>query len=288
MTKTFVVSASVSAGTGTTKTQIPGTGTDIIVPQNMNFIQGAVPYMAATAAYTAAESTEKTFFLESTDINPNIAPKRWGQPTQIGGLSSPFQVTAPLLDYIPVNIPCSGQNKLQAFVQSMTADTAAMRMGVGLNYHSQGNGKPQIYYDVPFASGNPNSTSTGTGAARVALTSITTQQMMRVLGVYMRVYPGTITSSESYIGFMEFISDGWEAAPLTAPIQPIATGVTAGALGVGIPGDVTYGVNPYGFRDTIERVFKDKTTNTITIFYNQEEALTAAGTASAGVVMVKQ
>ena len=272
--KSLLTATSSSVGTGTTKTQLNG-AVDLIIPAAATCLHSFTPYQAATGAYTAAQSSQILIELESSDIQPNISPKAYLMDPTNGGLSTfDFVVVAALRD-VPINVPCIGGNRLRVYGTAREANTVAFRAGVGF---SLSDGRPdasQMFWDAGTA------TSSGTGAARVTLGNITVSAGTRIKKVYGRYsVTGTVTASESMVGYFEFVSNGFiDAIPLTFPAQPTAAGLGSlvnHALLAGQDWNVDIGLRNPGTGQV-----------TVSTYFNQEEAQTAAQLADSGLGYIR-
>lgn len=261
--KTLLTATSSSTGTGTTKTQLNG-ATDLIIPAAVTCIHSFTPYQAATGAYTAAQSSQQNVELESSDIQPNISPKAYLMDPTNGGLST-FDIAAvAALRDVAINVPCVGGNRLRVYGTAREANTVAFRVGAGFSMSDQRPDGPQMFWDVGTA------TSSGTAAARVTGGNITTSSGTRIKKVYGRYsVTGTVTASESMVGYFEFVSNGWvDAIPCTFPAQP---------MGVGL-GSLVAPLLPAGQDWNVDIGLRNPGTGQITVntYFNQEEAQTAA------------
>lgn len=261
--KTQLVATSSSTGTGTTKTQL-NAAADLIIPAAVTALHSFTPYQAATGAYTAAQSSQQLIELESSDIQPNISPKAYVMDPTSGGLST-FDIAAvALLRDVPINVPCIGGNRLRVYGTAREANTVAFRVGVGFTISDTRPDGPQMFWDAGAA------TSAGTAAARVTGGNITVSAGTRVKKVYGRVsVTGTVTASESFVGYFEFVSNGFvDAIPCTFPAQP---------MGVGL-GSLVAPLLPGGQDWNVDIGLRNPGTGQVTVntYYNQEEAQTAA------------
>lgn len=265
---------SASTGVSTTKTQI---GSDFTIPDGINAIHGVWFDQAPTAALTAAESVDTVGFIESPDISPNISPKVYALPPILAGLGAFLIGIIPALEYTHLNIGCKQQQRLRLYGQSLTANTAAMRVGATFKFGNEGTkGKQQVFWDLP---GSPTATAGGAAASRRQGTNITVVDGQALVAAYQRVYPGVITASESSVSYGELVCDGFtEATPFTWKNQPI--GVAPGsAIGVG---------NAIDQEMMVLRRFKSRAQATVQNFNNQEEAFTdTAGTFITGIGFVR-
>lgn len=274
--RTRVNLTSSSMGTSTTKTRL-NVDAAYQLESGINAIHYAKFYQAATGVYTAAETVRSCFSLESGDINPNISPKRYVPDGTIGGLGVSAFGLIPVLQRIPLNISCKEGNKISAYGQSLVANTAAMRAGCTLDVSSGGTKSlAQLYYDVS-GSETPAVTAAGVAAARKKLGNMTIVEAKKAVMAYMRFFPTTITASEDYIGYAEFVCSGWEATPLNFAYQPIAS-----HLGAAASAAISQSVE-----EEIERTFKTQAQVVVEQYANIEEALQGDGSIIAGLVFTK-
>ena len=265
---TLQTATSTSTGTGTTKTQING-GSDLVIPAGVRYIYDAIPYQAATGAYTAAEGSAQLIELESVDIQPNISPKRINMCETNGGLGTFTNVIVGMLQTFPINVSCLGGNRLRVYGTSLVLNTVAFRVGCGFLESDQQANLEQLYWEATAR------TASGTAAARVAGADMTISAGKRLKKVYQHFYVGgTVTVSESFVGYGEFVSNGFvDAIPLTFPFQPSGLGLSASTPLK--PGELLYNVD-IGLRNPGTGQV------TVNTFCNVEEANTASESFNSG------
>jgi hypothetical protein len=135
-------------------------------------------------------------------------------------------------------------------------------MGMAFHYSTASPVNPEHFYTTPSSE-----TSTGTAATSVAGGTMTINDGLWLEDLYAVVTSGTVTASESYIGYMDFSSNDFEnSMPLKIPIQPVASGLGS-AISVHMPKMFSVHNVHMGMKSTV----------TLNTTYNQEEALTAAG-----------
>jgi len=266
---------SSSTGTGTTKTQMNGASL-YTIDEGIKELVKLFIRSAATAAYTASETNRKVVFLESGDVK--IDPVRIAYVGASGGLGVSPMALIPIVDGYELNIPIEPAQRIDLQAQSLIADTAAMRVGGHFKVSDRRSGLPEVFWDVS-GSNSPAVTAAGTAAARVQLTNMTLQSMRKIVRGYGALIPTTVTASQDYIAWLEFISSSFVAAtPFEFGLQPIASNLGT-AVGVGTA--------RYGVEDT-DRSFKPGQAQvTLEQYINIEEALTGNGSLIAGVACIK-
>jgi len=247
-------------GTGTSKTQINGSNPLTKPTQAANLIE-VVPYMAASAAHTAAETMLVKWTIESNSIN--LLPKESIVPPIAGGLGTFGAAEVPILESYICNTPLqpASTQQFKVYGTPQVSNTAAPRMGMAFHYSTASPVNSEHFYTTPSSE-----TSTGTAATSVAGGTMTINDGLWLEDLYAVVTPGTVTASESYIGYMDFSSNDFEnSMPLKIPIQPVAAGLGS-AISIHMPKMFSVHNVHMGMKSTV----------TLNTAYNQEEALTAA------------
>ena len=270
MTDMFDVAVSATIGTGVAKTQLNGAAS-LLTPQNARCLKEVIGYQAESGAYTAAQSLLTEVHVESNAFP--IVPKRFILPPIGAGLGTSFGTLIPIIEAMECNSPINGVGAIDYFGQAQVANTVAPRVGVGVHYNDIGPQAPEIFYNKPA-----DETSTGTTAVtKVAGGTITISGGARIVEINGAVSAGTVTLSEDYIGFLSFESNDFiNTFALRVPNQP-----TASSLGT-LVGTQTPKMSRYKNIDV-----PMQTNATVSTFYTQEEALTAAGNFINGVGYTK-
>ena len=263
-----------SVGTATTKTKLNG-GVDLTTPNEAKNLIGIIPGHGATAALTAAESALIKFEVESKAVK-DIMPKAIVTTATHGGLGAFLIGLAPPLRSYPFNTPLSGNEDISYYGTALVNNTAAIDAFAQVMYSNKsprGN-DPHIYWDGPT-----DETSTGTAAANgIAGGTFTLnapiQSILRYLYTVLGV--GTVTASESYFGHGEIRSaDLNTSMPVKGLAQTIAT-APGTAIGVGQSESLVH-----------DEWIPMKPTARLATYYNQMEALTAAGNFYVGVGFIR-
>ena len=265
------IATSTAIGTGTSKTQL-NAGNPLTKPTQATELIEVVPYMASTAAHTAAESVLAKVIIESNSIN--LLHKVFMVPPILGGLGTFPGALTPMLDAVECRTPLQlgATQQFNIYGQAFESNTVAPRIGLDLHYSETSSGLKEHFYDMPT-----NETSTGTAATSVAGEDLTINDGTFLEEIIPVVVPGTVTAAESIIGHISVTSNDFgNSMPLKVAVQPIGTGLGS-AIGVGIPKLPTF--------KNIHMPMKSSCL--ISQSYTQEEAVTAAGTFIAGFGYVK-
>jgi len=260
---------SSSGGTGVAKTRV-NNDQPFVVPAIASGVLEITPYQAATAAYTAAQSALTKFHMESNSLS-GIGPKRIVFGATHGGLGTFAGVMVPVIKGWPVNVMTNRANvNVDFYTESQVANTAAFRTGAEVLLSDGPMGGLQEYYEAPN-----DETATGTAAAANAGNSITVNGGSRLNLVYGQFGVGTVTASESYIGYFSIRSPDMYPNEEQWALQPVGVGLGA-AVEVLAPDfhakKVDLKINP---------------TCTLTTEYFNEEAVTAAHNFIIGVAFVR-
>jgi hypothetical protein len=259
-----------SAGSTTTKVRING-NTSFVVPAIASGLLEVTPYQAATGAYTAAQSAMTRFYVESNSLS-GIGPKEFVFGSTHGGLGTFAGVQVPVLRCWPLNVPTQKANvNVDFYTEAQVTNTVEFRTGAEVLLTDGAMAGPQQYYDAP-----DNESATGTAAAANAGNTLTINGAKRINLVYGQFGVGTVTASESYVGYFSIRSADMYPNEEQWALQPVGVGLGT-AVEVLAPDfhskKVDLRVNP---------------TTTLSTEYFNEEAVTVAHNFIAGVGFQRQ
>ena len=275
------IAVSTTIGTGTTKTLLNNNA--VLTTSNQDTgIVGITPYQVSSAAYTAGQSLITLLEVESKNV-PTLIPKRQVMPPILGGLGTFASVIVPVIKEIPFYTPLpKGNIDISYFGTAQIANTVAPQVGVGVHYVALDGANPGNAQITPMMAGLPDNqiwydyqggvTGTGTAAARVALGTFNINGFSRIKELYMILATGTVTASNSMIGYLELTTNDFDnySLPSKYALQPIGAALGA-AVSIGIPNMPYWKCN-----------IPIKNTALIKPFLNIEIAPTAAGNVSFG------
>lgn len=266
------VATSTSIGTGITNTLLNG-GTLFSTSSLAGTLAAVAPVYAETGAYTAGQSIFPLFSTQSTSIG-SIQPKNIAIAPSSGGVGTSINAMVPIVRSFEYNtrLPNS-TTPIGFYAAAYVANTIAPRVGATLWFDTDQpmRGSQEHFYDA-----NSATTATSTAAATVALGSLTENGGTQLEQIYAHIAPGTVTVSESYIGYLTVnSSDLSPQQTLRAYLQPVGVGL--GATTTPLQPDALY--NP-------ERITMRNTAN-LTASYTQEESLTGGGNTAWGVKFIK-
>ena len=217
-------------GTGTTETQL-NDAASLIVPEKLRQFVEIIPYQSSNGAFTAGQSYLTQLRIQSNDVQ-GLEPKRLILDVVNGVLGATGVTLAPVLRAFPISSPLVGGERINYWGTAQVANTVAPIVGAGIVYSTEGTSSPQHFYEKP-----DNETAAGTTAdTRTAGNTITITGCSEINALHTAIAVGTITVSESQLGFMEFTSTSWDTShPYSVPIQPVSAllGATGGMLNGG-------------------------------------------------------
>lgn len=266
------VVTSTSIGTGTTSTLLNG-GTLFTTSSLAGTLVSVAPVYAETGAFTAGQAIYPLFSTQSTSIG-SIQPKNIALAPTSGGLGTSINSMYPIARSFEFNTRIPNSNTPIGFYSAAyVANTVAPRVGASVWFDTDQpmRGSYEHFYDA-----NSSTTATSTAAATVALGSLTENGGTQLEQIYAHIAPGTVTASESYIGYLTVNSaDLSPQQTLRAYLQPVAVGLASTTTPM--QPDALY--NP-------ERITM-RNTASLTASYTQEESLTAGGNTAWGLKFVK-
>ena len=219
MSGSWDIATATSLLTGVAKTQING-GANLTKPtQAVNLVK-VVPYTVSSGAYTAGESIALTAYLDSFSVD--LLPKRIIVPPVQAGLGTFINIVVPILEAYECNTALQQGATSQFIVsgQAQVANTVAPLMGMGLHYSTTPPNRPEHFYH------KPDNESTFTGATTNSGNDFTINDGMWLEDMYVSVFAGTPTVSQSFAGYGEFSSNDFgNSLPLKVPMQPGACGL---------------------------------------------------------------
>jgi hypothetical protein len=193
------------------KVQING-GNNLTKPtQAVNLVE-VVPYTVSSGAYTASQSIALTAYLDSFSVD--LLPKRIIVPPVQAGLGTFVNIVVPLLEAYECNTGLQEGATSQFIVsgQCQTAQTVAPLMAMALHYSTTPPNRPEHFYH------KPDDESTFTTATSNAGNDFTINDGMWLEDMYVSVFAGTPTVSQSISGY-------GDSLPLKVPMQPGACGL---------------------------------------------------------------
>lgn len=264
------VITSTSTGTSTAKTTLNG-GTAYTTSNLAGNLYEVAPYQAATAAYTAAQTSLQLLTVESTSIGA-LSPKVIGITPTHGGLGTFAGVQVPIIKSYRFNTSLPNSNIPLTFSGTpMIANTAAFRVGATATFTTDQPAEKEVFWDHVSTT-----TSSGTAAASVSLPSITVNGASALGMTYANFSVGTVTASESYVGYLSVSSND------LTPVQTIRSAIQPVGAGLGTAVEVL---------QEDQRLYAQfmgiRPTATLTATYTQEEALTSAATVVWGVGYIR-
>ena len=219
MSGAWDIATATSLGTGVAKTQING-GANLTKPtQAVNLVE-VVPYTVSSGAYTAGESIALTAYLDSFSVD--LLPKRMIVPPVQAGLGTHINIVAPILEAYECNTGLQEGATSQFIVsgQAQVANTVAPLMAMALHYSTTPPNRPEHFYH------KPDNESTFTTATTNSGNDFTINDGMWLEDMYVSVFAGTPTVSQSISGYGEFSSNDFgNSLPLKVPMQPGACGL---------------------------------------------------------------
>jgi hypothetical protein len=212
---------STSTGAGVALTTLNG-GSVYTLSSKAKGFKWFAPVQAATAAYTAAQTSLQKFSIVSNSIAA-LQPKRVAMSPTHGGLGTFAGVQVPIIRAFDANVPLGeGSNIPLTFQgQAYVANTAAFRVGATIGLTTEPPMQKQAFWEAV-----EDETLTGTAAAQVSIGQITVNNATRLKNLYGHIGVGTVTASESYIGQIEANSpDLSPIQTVRAYIQPVGAGL---------------------------------------------------------------
>ena len=213
--------------TGVAKVQING-GNNLTKPtQAVNLVE-TVPYTVSSGAYTAGESIALTAYLDSFSVD--LLPKRIIVPPIQSGLGTTITQVNPLLEAYECNTGLQ-EGATAQFIWSGTnqiSSTVATNVACALHYSTTPPNRPEHFYH------KPDDETTFTTATTTTGDSFTINDGMWLEDMYVSVFAGTPTVSQSISGYGEFSSNDFgNSLPLKVPMQPGGAGLgNAGTTGI--------------------------------------------------------
>ena len=215
MSGAWDIATATSIGTGSAKTQING-GNNLTKPtQAVNLVE-VVPYISSSGAMTAGESLAVTLELDSFSVD--LLPKRIIVPPIQSGLGTTIAQINPLLEAYECNTGLQ-EGATSQFIVSGTnqvAPTVATNLACALHYSTTPPRRPEHFYHKP-----DDETAGVTTATTHTGNSFTVNDGMWLEDMYLSVFTGTYTVSESLTGYGTFSSNDFgNSLPLKIPMQP--------------------------------------------------------------------
>ncbi len=265
------VITSTSIGTGTTTTLLNG-GTNYTVSSLAGNFEGFSPTYAETGAVTAGQTIAPYFSIQSQSLG-SIQPKNIALSGSSGGVGTSIVNMIPIAKVFPMNTRIPNSNTpLSFYGTAYVANTVAPRAGATVWFGTDQpmRGSYEQFYDCVTAT-----TSSGTAAATVTLNNIVVNGGTQLGKIYAHQYPGTVTVSESWIGYLNVNSaDLSPQQTLRTFIQPTAAGL---ATTTPLQADAIWADQKITMRNTA----------TLTASHTMEEAQTAAGQVAWGIQFIR-
>ena len=219
MSGSWDIATATSLLTGVAKTQING-GNNLTKPtQAVNLVE-VVPYTVSSGAYTAGESIAITAYIDSFSVD--LLPKRIIVPPVQAGLGTFINIVVPLLEAYECNTGLQEGATSQFIIsgQAQVANTVAPLLAMGLHYSTTPPNRPEHFYH------KPDNESTFTTATTTTGNDFTINDGMWLEDMYVSVFAGTPTVSQSFSGYGTFSSNDFgNSLPLKVAMQPGACGL---------------------------------------------------------------
>lgn len=218
------VVTSTSIGTGTTQTLLNG-GAQYTVSSLAGTFMAIAPEFAESGAYTSGETVAPYFTITSSSIG-SIQPKNIAVAGSSGGLTGSTSSTmVPIVRTFDLNTRIPNSNTpLNFYGTAYVANTVAPKCGATVWFDTMqpSSGEYEQFWDCVSAT-----TSSGTTAATVALNSLTENGGTQINKIYAQNYPGIVTTSQSYVGYLTVNSaDLRPQQTLRAYAQPVGIGLS--------------------------------------------------------------
>jgi hypothetical protein len=217
------VITSTSIGTSTAQTLL-NNGAQYTVSSLAGTLMAFAPEYAESGAYTAGETIAPYFTITSSSIG-SIQPKNIAVAGSSGGLGATSTTMVPIVRTFDLNTRIPNSNTpLNFYGTAYVANTVAPKCGgtVWFDTLQPSSGEYEHFWDCVSAT-----TSSGASAATVALNSLTENGGTQINKIYAQNYPGTVTASQSYVGYLTVNSaDLRPQQTLRAYAQPVGVGLS--------------------------------------------------------------
>tara|TARA_Y100000034_G_scaffold129235_1_gene185329 strand:+ start:320 stop:1138 length:819 start_codon:yes stop_codon:yes gene_type:complete len=214
MSGAWDIATATSIGTGVAKTQING-GNNLTKPTQATNLVEVVPYISSSGAMTAGESLAVTLEIDSFSVD--LLPKRIIVPPIQSGLGTTISQVNPLLESYECNTGLQ-EGATSQFILSGTnqiAPTVATNLACALHYSTSPPNRPEHFYH------KPDDETTFTTATTTSGNNFTINDGMWLEDMYVSVFSGVYTVSQSLTGYGEFSSNDFgNSLPLKVPMQP--------------------------------------------------------------------